>query len=56
MGRNYTIMFTRGHNCHSKIFETPKELPPIFDHDHVIHFIPESVPPNIMPYTIIIVL
>ena len=35
---------------HSKVFETPKGIPPIRDHDHAIHFIPRSVPPNIKPY------
>eukprot|EP00253_Pinus_taeda_P026505 PITA_26505 len=35
---------------HSKVFETPKGLPPIFDHDNAIHLIPGSVPPNIRPY------
>eukprot|EP00253_Pinus_taeda_P024406 PITA_24406 len=35
---------------HSKVFETPKDLPPIHDHDHAIHLIPGSVPPNIRPY------
>eukprot|EP00253_Pinus_taeda_P034864 PITA_34864 len=35
---------------HSKVFETPKHLPPIHDHDHAIHLIPGSVPPNIRPY------
>ena len=35
---------------HSKVFETPKGLPPIRDHDHVIHLIPRSFPPNIRPY------
>ena len=35
---------------HSKVFETPKGLPPIRDHDHAIHPIPGSVPPNIRPY------
>ena len=35
---------------HSKVFETPKELPPIHDHDHAIHLILGSVPPNIRPY------
>ena len=37
---------------HSKVFETPKGLPPILDHDndHAIHLIPGSVPPNIKPY------
>ena len=32
------------------MFETPKGLPPIFDHDNAIHLIPGSVPPNIRPY------
>jgi len=35
---------------HSKVFETPKSLPPIHDHDHAIHLILGSVPPNIRPY------
>jgi len=35
---------------HSKVFETPKGLPPMRDHDHAIHLIPGSVPPNIRPY------
>jgi len=35
---------------HSKVFETPKGLPPIRDHDHGIHLILGSVPPNIKPY------
>ena len=35
---------------HSKVFETPKGILPIFDHDHAIHFILGSVPPNIIPY------
>ena len=35
---------------HSKVFETPKGLPPIRDHDHAIHLIPGSVPPNTRPY------
>ena len=35
---------------HSKVFETPKDLPPIHDHDHDISLIPGSVPPNIRPY------
>ena len=57
-------MFTRGSNIessisldlqkalnnHSKVFETPKGLLPIHDHDHAIHLIPISVPPNIRPY------
>eukprot|EP00253_Pinus_taeda_P021968 PITA_21968 len=34
----------------SKVFETSKGLPPIHDHDHAIHLIPGSVPPNIRPY------
>ena len=35
---------------HSKVFETPNGIPPIRDHDHAIHLIPGSVPPNIRPY------
>ena len=35
---------------HSKVFETPEGLPPIHDHDHAIHLIPGSVPPNIRSY------
>eukprot|EP00253_Pinus_taeda_P028420 PITA_28420 len=35
---------------HSKVFETSKGLPPIHEHDHAIHLIPRSVPPNIMSY------
>ena len=35
---------------HSKVFENPKGLPPIHDHDHAIHLIPVSVPPKIRPY------
>ena len=35
---------------HSKLFETPKGLPCICDHDHAIHFVPGSVPPNVRPY------
>ena len=35
---------------HSKVFETPKGLPCIRDHDHAIHLIPGCVPPNIRPY------
>lgn len=35
---------------HPKVFETPKGLPHVRDHDHAIHLIPGSVPPNIMPY------
>ena len=35
---------------HSKVFETPKGLPTIHDHDHAIHLIPGSVPPNIKKY------
>jgi hypothetical protein len=36
---------------HSKVFEDiPKGLPPTRNHDHDIHLIPGSVPPNIRPY------
>eukprot|EP00253_Pinus_taeda_P017484 PITA_17484 len=35
---------------HSKVFEAPKGLPSIRNHDHAIHPIPGSVPPNIRPY------
>ena len=35
---------------HSKVFETPKGLPPISDHDHAIHLIPGSVAANSRPY------
>ena len=36
---------------HSKAFEDiPKGLPPPRNHDHAIHLIPGSVPPNIRPY------
>ena len=63
MWHNYIIMFARGSHVEiiyfsispkvldnpSKVFETPKGLPPICDHDHDIHF-PGSVPPNIRPY------
>ena len=35
---------------HSKLFETPKGLPPIRDHDHVFHLIPGIFPLNIRPY------
>ena len=36
-------------NNHSKVFETPKGLPPIRGHDHAIHLILGSVTPNIRP-------
>ena len=32
------------------MFDTPKGLPPIRDHDHAIHLIPRSVSPNFRPY------
>ena len=32
------------------MFETPKGIPPIRDHDNDIHLIPGSFPPNITPY------
>ena len=32
------------------MFETPKGIPPTFDHDHALHLILRSVPPNIRPY------
>ena len=35
---------------HSKVFDTPKGHPPIRDHDHAIHLIPGSVPPNTRAY------
>jgi hypothetical protein len=36
---------------HSKLFEDiTKGLPPTRNHDHAIHLIPGSVPPNIRPY------
>ena len=36
---------------HSKTFiDIPKGLPPPRDHDHAIHLIPRSGPPNIRPY------
>ena len=35
---------------HSKVFDIPKGLPPIRDHDHAINLILGSVPPNIRPY------
>jgi hypothetical protein len=36
---------------HSKVFEDiPKGFPPTRNHDHEIHLIPGSVPPNIRPY------
>jgi len=35
---------------HSKVFETPKGIPLIRDHDHAIHLILGSVPPNIRLY------
>jgi hypothetical protein len=36
---------------HSKVFEDiPKGIPPTRNHDHEIHLILESVPPNIRPY------
>jgi hypothetical protein len=36
---------------HSKVFEDiPKGIPPTRNHDHDIHLIPGSVPPNIRPY------
>ena len=35
----------------SKVSEyIPKGIPPTRDHDHAIHLIPRSVPPNIRPY------
>ena len=36
---------------HSKAFQDiPRFIPPTRNHDHVIHLIPGSVPPNIRPY------
>jgi hypothetical protein len=38
-------------NNNSKVFgEMPKGLPPAQDHDHVIHWLPINVPPNLRPY------
>ena len=37
-------------DIHSKVFETPKGLPPICDHDNAINLILGSVPPNIRSY------
>ncbi len=39
-----------GLDNHYKVFETPKGLPPICDHDNAIHLVLGSVPPNIVPY------
>ena len=64
MRHNYKIMFIRGshieiiHFSRSpksigepfKVLETPKGIPPIRDHDHAIHLITGSVPPNIRPH------
>ena len=33
-----------------KVFDSPKGLPPTWDHDHAINLIPGSVPPNIITY------
>ena len=47
----YLIDLQRVINKHCKVFEDiPKGIPPISDFDHVIHLIPGSVPPNIIPY------
>jgi len=35
---------------HSKVFETPKVLLTIHDHDHVIQLIPRNFPSNTSPY------
>jgi hypothetical protein len=35
---------------YSKVFDTPKGLPPTQDHDHAINLTPGSVPPNIRSY------
>ena len=36
---------------HSKVFEDiPIGIPPPRNHDHAIHLIPGTVPPNIRPY------
>ena len=36
---------------HQVVFTTPKELPPSRGvHDHSIHIIPSSLPPNVQPY------
>ena len=60
MRHNYTTMFTRGSHIEiihfsnlqkvldnrSKVFDTPKCLPPIRDRDQAISLIPGSVPPK----------
>ena len=64
MRRNCTIILFRRLNIkiiyfsispkrldnNSKVFEAPKGLPPICEHDHAIHLILGIFPPNIRPY------
>ena len=46
-----SLELQNGIDKHYKVFEdVPKGIPPHRDHDHVIHVIPWSVPPNIRPY------
>lgn len=39
-------------NKYSKVFSTPKELPPTRQHDHTIPFIPLAKPTNQRPYRV----
>ena len=46
----YFFRYPKVLDNHSKVFETPKGISPIHDHDHSIHVILGSVPSNIRPY------
>ena len=50
IGIIYFSRYAKSPGQYSKVFETPKGLPPMRDHDHAIHMILGSVPPNIRPY------
>jgi hypothetical protein len=40
---------------HSKVFEDiPKGIPPTRNHDHAIHLVPRSLPPNIRTYHLVV--